>query len=411
MDAATPNETARDQYDPAAHGPLDGVRVLDLSRLVAGNIVSHVMADFGADVVKVEAPGRGDDLRAWKVNGVSSYWKVYARNKKSITLDFRQARGRELLLQLVRGARILIENFIPGKLEAMGLGPEVLFKANPGLVIVRVSGWGQTGPFAHKPGFGTLVEAMSGFAAMNGFADRPPVLPPLALADMVCGVYGASAAMIALRHVEVNGGAGQIIDLSLFDSIHSILGPEAANRQLSGVPTPRNGSRASNTAPRNVYACSDGKFIALSAAMQSMAERLFRTMGRPDLIDDPRFRTNTERVRNNDAIDAIVADFMRERTQAENLALFDAAGVTVGPVCDADDLENHPFIAGREVLLHLPDADMGTLPMHNIVPRLSGTPGAMRMPAPGLGEHNAEVFGAIGVGADALDALRAQGIV
>ena len=400
-----------DRYHPEAHGPLDGVRVLDLSRLVAGNIVSHVLADFGADVVKVEAPGRGDDLRAWRVNGVASYWKVYARNKKSITLDYRQPRGRELLLDLVRHARILIENFVPGKLEAMDLGPDVLLAANPDLVIVRVSGWGQTGPFAHKPGFGTLVEAMSGFAAMNGFPDRPPVLPPLALADMVSGIYGASAAMIALRQVEVNRGAGQVIDLSLFESIHAILGPEAANCQLNGVPTLRNGSRASNTAPRNIYACRDGTFVALSASMQSMAERLFRAMGRPDLLDDPLFRTNSDRVRNNDAIDAIVAAFMLQRTQAENLALFDAAGVTVGPVCDAADLMAHPFVEGREVLVRLPDADMGTLPMHNVVPRLSATPGAMRMPAPALGEHNAEIFAALGVDADALAVLLASGIV
>ena len=411
MQAAPPDQTARDQYHPAARGPLDGVRVLDLSRLVAGNIVSHLLADFGADVIKVEAPGRGDDLRAWKVNGVSSYWKVYARNKKSITLDYRQARGRDLLLRLVRDARILIENFVPGKLENMGLGPQVLLKANPRLTIVRVSGWGQTGPFADKPGFGTLVEAMSGFAAMNGFPDRPPLLPPLALADMVCGIYGASAAMIALRQVEVCGGAGQVIDLSLFDSIHSILGPEAANYQLSGVPTLRNGSRASNTAPRNVYECSDGKFVALSASMQSMAERLFHAMGRPDLIDDPRFRSNTDRVRNVDAIDVIVADFMGARTQAENLQLFGASGVTVGPVCDTADLDAHPFVQGRDVLLRLPDADMGTLPMHNVVARLSGTPGAMRMPAPALGEHNAEIFGAINIDALALAALASEGIV
>jgi crotonobetainyl-CoA:carnitine CoA-transferase CaiB-like acyl-CoA transferase len=411
MQAAPTSNSARDQYSPDARGPLAGVRVLDVSRLVAGNVVSHVLADFGADVIKVEAPGRGDDLRAWKVHGVSSYWKVYARNKKSITLDFRQKRGRELLLELIDGAQIFIENFIPGKLEKMGLGPEVLLKANPKLVIVRVSGWGQTGPYAHKPGFGTLVEAMSGFAAMNGFADRPPVLPPLALADMVSGVYGATAAMIALRQIEVNGGTGQVIDLSLFEAIHSILGPEAANCRLNGAPTLRNGSRASNTAPRNVYECSDGKFVALSAAMQSMTERLFSAMGQSELIEDPRFRTNTDRLRNNEAIDAIVADFMRQRTQAENLALFEAAGVTVGPVCNAADLETHPFIEGRHVLVHLPDTDMGVLPMHNIVPRLSETPGAMRMPAPQLGEHNAEIFGALGMGPDELQALIGAGVV
>ena len=411
MQAAAIDASKSDRYHPEAQGPLDGVRVLDLSRLVAGNIVSHVLADFGADVVKVEMPGRGDDLRAWLVNGVASYWKVYARNKKSITLDYRRPRGRELLLDLVRHAKILIENFVPGKLEKMDLGPEVLLAVNPDLVIVRVSGWGQTGPFAHKPGFGTLVEAMSGFAAMNGFPDRPPVLPPLALADMVSGIYGASAAMIALRQVEVKRGAGQVIDLSLFESIHAIIGPEAANCQLNGVPTLRNGSRASNTAPRNIYACRDGKFVALSASMQSMAERLFNTMGRPELLQDPRFRTNTDRVRNNDAIDAIVAEFMLKRTLDENLALFDSAGVTVGPVCDAGDLTAHPFVEGREVLVHLPDADMGTLPMHNVVPRLSGTPGAMRMPAPELGEHNEEIFRALGIDAQALEALKDSGIV
>ena len=411
MTTATLDHPAHEDYRADARGPLHGVRVLDLSRLVAGNVVSHVLADFGADVVKVEAPGRGDDLRAWKVGGVSSYWKVYARNKKSITLDFRHGRGRELLLELVRGARILVENFVPGKLEKMGLGPDVLFQANPSLVVVRVSGWGQTGPYASKPGFGTLVEAASGFAVMNGFADRPPVLPPLALADMVAGTYGASAAMIALREVEVNRGAGQVIDLSLFDAFHSILGPEAANLRLSGAATVRNGSRASNTAPRNVYACSDGKFVALSASMQSMAERLFHTMGRPDLIDDPRFLTNTDRVRNNDAIDAIVADFMRQRTQADILALCDAEGITVGPVCDAADLQKDAFVQGRKVLVELPDEDMGMLPMHNIVPRLSGTPGGFRMPAPALGQHNAEIYGELGLGSTQLDELRKTGTI
>jgi crotonobetainyl-CoA:carnitine CoA-transferase CaiB-like acyl-CoA transferase len=401
----------RTEYRPDARGPLDGVRVLDLSRLVAGNVVSHVLADFGAEVIKVEMPGRGDDLRAWQVEGVATYWKVYARGKKSITLDFGNERGRELVLKLARTAQVLIENFVPGKLEKFGLGPAVLHEHNPRLVIVRVSGWGQTGPFAHKPGFGTLVEAMSGFASMNGYPDRPPVLPPLATADMVSGLYGASAVLMGLRHVEIGGGRGQVIDLSLFEPMLSILGPEAANHRLTGTATQRNGSRASNTAPRNIYECSDGKFVALSASMQSMAERLFAAMGRADVLDDPRFRTNTDRVRNNDAIDAVVAAFIRERTQAENLELFDRAGVTVGPVCDAGDLASHPYVVEREVVVALPDAEMGELPMHNVVPRLSETPGAMRSPAPDLGQHNDEIFGGIGVGRGELDELKRSGVV
>ena len=401
----------RTEYRQEAQGPLHGVRVLDLSRLVAGNVVSHVLADFGAEVIKVEMPGRGDDLRAWKVEGVSTYWKVYARNKKSITLDYRHERGRELVLKLARTADVLIENFVPGKLEKMGLAPGELHNHNQRLVIVRVSGWGQTGPFARKPGFGTLVEAMSGFASMNGYADRPPVLPPLATADMLSGLYGASAVLIALRHVETGGGKGQVIDLSLFEPMLSVLGPEAANHRLTGTATQRNGSRASNTAPRNIYECSDGKFVALSASMQSMAERLFTAMGREDLLGDARFRTNTDRVHNNDAIDAIVAAFIRGRTQAENLELFDRAGVTVGPVCDAGDLASHPYIVEREVLVTLPDPEMGELPMHNVVPRLSDTPGAIRSPAPELGQHNVEIFGTIGVDRAELEELKRLGIV
>ncbi len=407
----TSHSLHKQDFQPDAPAPIDGVRVLDISRLVAGNVVSHVLADFGAEVLKVEAPKRGDDLRAWRVEGISTYWKVYARNKKSVTLDFRTDEGREILLQLVKTADVLVENFVPGKLEKMDLSPEVLHAANPKLVIVRVSGWGQTGPFKHKPGFGTLVEAMSGFASMNGFPDRPPVLPPLALADMISGLYGAFATMVALREVEQKGNPGQIIDLSLFEPILSILGPEAANYKLSGEVTQRLGSRSSISSPRNVYECSDGKSVALSASMQSMAERLFNVMGRPDLITDPRFATNTDRIRNGAEIDGIVADYMRQRTQAENLELFDRVGVTVGPVCDASDLVSHPFICEREVIVELPDADAGSLPMHNVTPRLSHTPGAIRTPAPDLGQHNVEIYEELGLSSEKQQDLKNRGVI
>ena len=407
----TTNTLHTQEFQPDAIGPIDGVRVLDISRLVAGNVVSHVLADFGAEVLKIEAPKRGDDLRAWRVEGIPTYWKVYARNKKSVTLDFRTDEGREILLQLVKTADVLVENFVPGKLEKMNLSPEVLHAANPKLIIVRVSGWGQTGPFKHKPGFGTLVEAMSGFASMNGFPDRPPVLPPLALADMISGLYGAFATMVALREVEHKNNEGQVIDLSLFEPILSILGPEAANYKLSGEVTQRLGSRSSISSPRNVYECSDGKHVALSASMQSMAERLFNVMGRPDLITDPRFATNTDRIRNGAEIDGIVADYMRQRTQAENLELFDRVGITVGPVCDASDLVTHPFICEREAIVELPDADAGSLPMHNVTPRLSRTPGAIRTPAPDIGQHNSEIYETIGLSVEAQQDLKKRGVI
>lgn len=406
----TDTKLHRKDYDPAAPAPLNGVRVIDLSRLVAGNVVTHVLADFGADVVKVEDPARGDDLRHWRVAGISTFWKVYSRNKRSLGLNYRDEEGLALLRRLIATADVLVENFVPGKLERLGLAPEALLADNPKLVIARISGWGQTGPFAGKPGFGSLVEAMSGFAAMNGFPDRPPVLPPLALADMITGLYGSTAIMIALRHAG-QGGKGQIVDLSLFESMLSILGPQAANVALTGAAPERTGSRSSMTAPRNVYPCRDGKYVALSASMQAMAERLFRVIGRPELIEDPRFSTNTARVANNDQLDPIVAEFMRAHTQEEALDLFGHAGVTVGPVCDAAELMTHPFVVERECLVALPDDEMDTMPMHNIPVRLSETPGALARPAPELGADSDAILAQLGLDAGAIAALRARGVV
>ncbi len=379
---------------------LDGVRVVDLSRLVAGNQTSLLLADHGAEVIKVEKPGRGDDLRDWQVQGISTYWKVYGRNKKSVALDIRQEAGLAAAKALIATAHVLIENFVPGTLERLGLGEPELFRLNSRLVILRISGWGQTGPFRRKPGFGTMVEAMSGFAAMNGFADKPPALPPLALADMIAGAYGAFAVALAIRHAE-RTGAGQTIDLSLFEPILSILGPEAANHALTGVPTKRHGNRASNAAPRNAYACGDGQFVALSASMQSAAERLFKLMGRADLIDDPRFRTNTDRLRNIEELDFLIGAFMAARTRAEALELCDQAGVTVAPLYDASDLARDAYVAERECLVVVEDPEMGELPMHNVSPRLSKTPGAIRRPAPAVGQHNAEIFDELGLDAAA----------
>jgi crotonobetainyl-CoA:carnitine CoA-transferase CaiB-like acyl-CoA transferase len=367
------------------------VRVIDLSRLVAGNMLTSILGDFGADVIKVEREGSGDDLRSWREQGHSIYWKVYGRNKRSLALDIRADAGRATLLKLVRHSQVLVENFVPGGLEKLGLGPDALLAANPALVIARVSGWGQTGPYSHKPGFGTLVEAMSGFAALNGFADRPPLLPPLALADMIAGVYGATGVLTALRVAE-REGRGQVVDLSLFEPIFSVIASEAAKCRINGVPTMRAGNQSTHTAPRNVYACSDGGFVAMSGSMQSMAMRILDTIGRPELKADRRFATNDARVQHRDDLDAIIGGFIGSRTQAEALALFEAAGVTVGPVCAVADLLDHPYVRGREAIVEMQDDDLGSLPMHNVVPRLSATPGGMRRPAPALGEHTSEIL-------------------
>jgi crotonobetainyl-CoA:carnitine CoA-transferase CaiB-like acyl-CoA transferase len=378
------------KFDPDTPGPLAGVRVLDLSRLVAGNMLSLYLADFGADVIKVERK-EGDDLRRWRETGHEIYWKVYGRNKRSLVLDLKSAEGLAQMKKLVRHSQIVIENFVPGGLEKMGLAPEVLLAENPVLVIARISGWGQTGPYRHKPGFGTLIEAMSGFAHLNGFPDRPPVLPPLALADMIAGVYGAAGVLTALRVAE-REGKGQVIDLSLFEPIFSFIASEASKTRLTGVATLRSGNQSTHTAPRNVYATNDGGYVALSGSMQSMAMRILDTIGRAELKDDPRFATNEGRVAHRDLLDAIIGGFIAARGTDENLALFEAAGVTVGPVCSMADLLDHPYTKGRDVIVEVEDSDMGSMPMHNIVPRLTGSPGGFRRPAPGLGEHTDEIL-------------------
>ena len=404
-------DVIRQDFARDAAAPLDGVRILDLSRLVAGNALTHVLADFGAEVVKVERPGQGDDLRNWRVEGVSIHWKVYARNKKSITVNMRSDRGRAILLDLVKTAQMLVENFLPGTLEQWELGPEVLLAVNPKLVIVRISGWGQSGPDRSVPGFGSLVEARSGFAAMNGFADRPPVLPPLALADMVAGLYGAVAALVALRHCEVDQGKGQVVDLPLFDPLLSILGPQAALYELTGELPERLGSRSNLTAPRNSYCCRDGQFVALSASMQSMYERLMRTIGRPELIEDRRFLTNADRVRNNDQLDRIVAQFIENHDQHDVLQIFRDAGVTVGPVHDTLGMLSDPLVKENKVMVRLPDEDIDSVVMHNVAARLSETPGLIRSPAPTLGQHNNEILGDIGIDETELFTLGEQGVI
>ena len=401
----------RESFAPDAACPLDGVRVVDLSRLVAGNAVSSQLADFGAEVLKIEDPRTGDPLRAWQTRGVSLHWKLYARNKKSVALSLREARGRELLLDLAASSEVLIENFRPGTLENIGLGPDILHARNPRLVIVRVSGWGQDGPYRDRPGFGTLVESMSGYASRTGFPDREPVLPPTALADMVAGLYGAFAVMVALRRVEVEGGAGQVIDLPLLDPLFSFIAVEAPIYQLTGAVRPRTGSRSDITTPRDVFRTKEGRYIGISASIQAMAERLFRAIGRPDMIEDPRFRTNSDRVANAEACEAPIAEFIAARTLAENMAAFEAAEITAAPVYDIDQFLADPHVLARKIVVEVADADAGRLAMHNVIPGLSDTPGRLRLPAPALGEHTAEILGQFGIDRATLDALARDGVI
>ncbi len=383
-------------WNPAAEGPLHGLRVIDLSRLMAGNMLSLQLADFGADVVKVEPP-EGDPLRQWTEEGAALFWAVYGRNKRSVVLDTRAPDGLAALKALLLRADVFIENFRPGTLEAMGLAPPDLLAANQALVIVRISGFGQTGPYAAQPGFGTLVEAMSGLAARTGFPDRPPVLPPLALADMITGLYGAQAVLTALYARDAGQAGGQVIDLSLLEAMFSVLGPEAAIHARTGRVKPRMGNASATAAPRNIYVCGDGRYLALSGSTPGVARRILLAVGGPDLACDPRFATNATRLANRDAMEAVLARWFAARPAAEALATMRAAGATVGPVHDIADILADPHFRDREIVVEAADPTLGPVLMHDILPRLSATPGRWRRPAPALGEHTAEVLAEVGI--------------
>ena len=387
---------ARKHFDPAATGPLDGIRVLDLSRLMAGNMLSLQLGDFGADVVKVEPP-QGDPLRDWKDDGHSLFWKVYGRNKRSVMLNLRRKPALDALWALIDTADVFIENFRPGTLEKMGLAPQALLERNPDLIVVRISGFGQSGPYAQLPGFGTIVEAMSGFADRTGFPDREPVLPPLALADMIAGIYGASATMMALYAREAGKARGQVIDLSLLEPMFSVLGPEAAIHQLTGKIKQRSGSASNTAAPRNVYRCADGKYLALSGSTPAVARRIFEIIGRSDMNADPRFADNSSRVEHREQVDAAVGAWFAQRPSEEALAVMRESGATVGPVYNIAHAMADAHFAEREIIVDAEDAQFGTLPMHDIVPRLSQTPGTWRRPAPELGADTAELLAEAGL--------------
>lgn len=390
--------------------PLEGIKVLDLSRLIAGGFIGTILADFGAYVVKVEQPGNGDPLRTWSPSNSQLWWKVYARNKKSMTLDLSRDAGRQVLLEMLPHFDVLTESFIPGKLESWGIGPEVMHEHNPELIIVRASGWGQTGTYSKRPGFGTLIESMSGFADMTGYPDSPPTLPPLPLADMVTSLYGTLGTMMALFDRLRSSEGGQVIDLSIYEPLVSILGPMAAEFQHFGIKQQRNGNRAPTNAPRNIYYTSDERWIAISAATQSMFEKFFHALGLGNYLVDPRFETNHHRIQNVEVLDELVQAVMGSKTQEENLAIFHAAGVTAAPVYDIEQLLNDEHVKTREVIVETRDDEWQSVKMHNVIPRLSRTPGRINHTGPKLGEHTLSVLAENGFTPDQIRRMKADGL-
>lgn len=398
---------------PAATGPLQGVRVLDLSRLVAGNMLTLQLADFGADVIKVEAAGSGDTLREWREThadfpqGFDGWWRTYARNKRSLALDLRNAEAVGWLRRLMGTAQVLVESFRPGTLEAMGLGPDVLLAEHPRLVIVRLSGWGQSGPYRELPGFGSLIEGFSGFAHKHRSGDGVPQLPNLAMADMITGLTGAFATMTALREVEVRGGRGQVVDLSLLEPMLAIMGPDVSAYAATGVEGDPGRKIAS---PRGSYRCKDGLWVSMSGSTDAMARRVFEAIGRGPLFDDPRFATNAARLSNDKELDGMVADFIAGLPQAQCLAVFRSHGVTVGPIYAPSQLMADSHVAQRGVYVRVDSGD-GSAPtvMHQVTPRLQGTPGSIRSTAPRRGQHTEELLRELGATPAQCASLKQQG--
>ena len=391
--------------------PLENFRILDLSRLAAGNMVSHMFADFGADVIKVEKPGKGDDLRNWQVNDVAHWWAVYSRNKRSIALNLKEEEGLKLLKELVKSADVFIENFVPGTLEKWGVGPDKLLELNKNLIILRISGWGQTGLYKDAPGFGSLVEGMSGFASMTGEENQKPLLPPLALADMVAGLTGFGAILMAVIASKKNQIGGQVIDLSLFEPLFSILGPWAASYKISGKTPPRIGNRSNVAAPRGIYKTKDNKFVSLSASMQSMWEKLAITIGAQELINDPKFLTNSDRLSNQDDLDDVISNFIKKFDRDPLLKLFSEKGITVGPVLDISEIIEHPYVLDRKILIEHYNNNYGNILMHQAFPRLSKTPGKVKSSAPSIGENTNDILKEIGLTKSQIEKLRDNKII
>lgn len=392
--------------------PLEGLRVLDVSTILAGPLACQILGDFGADVVKIEHPVAGDSMRGHgeTKDGVALWWKEISRNKRTVGLSLSTPEGAALFRRLAATADVIVENFRPGTLERWGVGPRELHADNPGLVIVRLTGFGQTGPYSARPGFGTLAEAMSGFAFMTGDADGPPTLPSFGLADSICGIAASSATMMALRHRDATG-EGQVVDLSILEPIMAAVGPAPTVFQQLGVVPQRHGNRSTNNAPRNLYRARDGRWVAVSSSAQSIADRLLTLVGHPEVLDEPWFSSGRGRYEHVELLDRYVGDWVAERDRDEVIEAFTEAGAAVAGVYDAEDLVNDPHVRETEMLTEVHDDELGPVLMHNVMWRMSRTPGEIRFSGRARGADTDEVLTDLGCTAEELAELREKGVV
>ncbi|MFI5661465.1 CaiB/BaiF CoA transferase family protein [Streptomyces sp. NPDC051684] len=411
MTPPTDNDTT-DATTEAPRGPLTGLRVLDLATLFAGPICATMLGDFGAEVIKVEHPRRPDPSRGHgpSKDGVGLWWKTLGRNKKNLTLDLSSPGGREVLLKLVAESDVVIENFRPGTLEKWHLGWDELSAANPRLVLARVTGFGQFGPYARRPGFGTLAEAMSGFAAITGQPDGPPTLPPFGLADSIAALATSYAIMTAL-HARDATDRGQVVDMAIIEPMLSILGPQATWYDQLGYVQPRTGNRSTNNAPRNTYRTTDDKWVAVSTSAQSIAERVMHLVGRPEFIDEEWFATGAGRALHADELDAAVGGWIAQHTRDEVVAAFEKAEAAIAPIYDVRDVLADEQYQALNSITELPDPDLGTVKMQNVLFRLSETPGSIRWTGRPHGSDTDEILGGLGLSEAAVVSLREAGAV
>lgn len=392
--------------------PLNGIRVLDAATLFAGPLAATLLGDYGADVIKIEHP-KGDPVRGHghSKNGVPLWWKMLSRNKRAISLNLSVPEGQNLLLALVEHADVLIENFRPGTLERWNLGWEVLHACNPRLILLRTTGFGQFGPYASRPGFGTLAEAMSGFAHITGEPDGPPTLPPFGLADGISGITGAFAVMTALFNRERHQGQGQIIDLAIIEPILTVLGSQPIVYDQLGIIQKRTGNRSANNAPRNTYKTKEGRWVAISTSAQSIAERVMRLVGHPEVIDEPWFKSGAERAKHADLLDQMVSEWIAARSFDEVVRAFTEAEAAVAPIYDVSDVMQDPQFQALHSIVSVPDDQLGQVKMQNVLFRLSETPGAIRWAGRGLGQDNESVYGEIGITPEQLKELETRNVI
>lgn len=380
--------------DGTQHGPLHGLRVVEVASIIAGPFCSMLLADLGAEVVKFETPGTGDPMRTTgqkhQASGDALWWKVIGRNKKSIAADLHLEADRELIRRFARNADVLIEAFRPGRMEKWGLGWEDLSKDNPGLVMARISGFGQTGPNRERPGFGTLAEAMSGLAAVSGWPDRPPSLPSFGLGDSIAGMSTAIGILAALQERN-RSGLGQMVDVALVEPMMTILGAQLPLWEMLGIKLPRVGNSSQSASPRGAYLCSDGQWLAISGATEATAHRLLEAIGHPELVQDPRFATNAARVKHNDLLDQMICDWSAGRTIKEALRILLDCDVVAGPIYDAEGILNDEHFKARESYIRVNDPQIGPVPMPNVMHRLSRTPGKVVSVGPALNSSAHEV--------------------